>query len=218
VTLAYSLIGRWVFGLPRLDDKSRMSREVHVRFCEGAGVRFLCATRLVILCKGTAREAFAVSKQIMERIGLKLNEQKTRLVEARKESFGFLGYSFGPLVHRPTGRRYLGVCPSDKSQKRYRERIRGILRRGNTAPWEEIVKQANRVTKGWAWYFRYGTVSRAYWKMDAFLLETARRFLKVRHRIPGRGTWQLPAEKVFGTLGLQSFLSLKGVVTSHAIL
>jgi hypothetical protein len=30
----------------RLDDKSRMSREVHVRFCEGLEVRFLGATRL----------------------------------------------------------------------------------------------------------------------------------------------------------------------------
>ena len=28
-----------------LDDKSRMNREVHVRFCEGVGVKFPCATR-----------------------------------------------------------------------------------------------------------------------------------------------------------------------------
>ena len=32
----------------RLDNKSRMSREVHVRFREGLGVRFPRATRLVI--------------------------------------------------------------------------------------------------------------------------------------------------------------------------
>ncbi len=29
-----------------LVDRSRMSREAHVRFCEGAGVRFPRATRL----------------------------------------------------------------------------------------------------------------------------------------------------------------------------
>ena len=28
-----------------LDNKSRMNREVHVRFCEGVGVKFPCATR-----------------------------------------------------------------------------------------------------------------------------------------------------------------------------
>src|SRR5229473_1150971 len=31
----------------RLKGKSRMRRESHVRFCEGGGVRFLSATRLV---------------------------------------------------------------------------------------------------------------------------------------------------------------------------
>jgi hypothetical protein len=29
-----------------LDDRSRMNREVHVRFWEGVGVKLLCATRL----------------------------------------------------------------------------------------------------------------------------------------------------------------------------
>ena len=29
----------------RLDDKSRMNREVHVRFCESVAVRLRCATR-----------------------------------------------------------------------------------------------------------------------------------------------------------------------------
>jgi hypothetical protein len=37
-----------VSGRRRLDAKSRMSREVHVRFREGAGVRFPRATRLLI--------------------------------------------------------------------------------------------------------------------------------------------------------------------------
>ena len=31
----------------RLDNRSRMSREIHVRFSEGLGVRFPWATRLV---------------------------------------------------------------------------------------------------------------------------------------------------------------------------
>ncbi len=33
----------------RLDCKSRMNREVHVRFCESAGVKFPCATRPFVL-------------------------------------------------------------------------------------------------------------------------------------------------------------------------
>ena len=37
-------IGRWRH---RLDDRSRMNREVHVRFWEGLAVRFRWATQLV---------------------------------------------------------------------------------------------------------------------------------------------------------------------------
>ena len=36
---------------PRLDNKSRMSREIPVRFCEGLGVRFPRATRLLVFTK-----------------------------------------------------------------------------------------------------------------------------------------------------------------------
>jgi len=37
--------GKWECG-QRLDNKSRMNREVHVRFREGVGVKFPRATRL----------------------------------------------------------------------------------------------------------------------------------------------------------------------------
>src|SRR5712691_7644276 len=40
--------GKWASG-PMLRCKSRMRRESHVRFCEGAGVKFPRATRLVLL-------------------------------------------------------------------------------------------------------------------------------------------------------------------------
>jgi hypothetical protein len=51
----------------RLDNKSRMSREVHVRFREGLGVQFPRATRLVICCRGTADEAMRVMRDMMDR-------------------------------------------------------------------------------------------------------------------------------------------------------
>jgi hypothetical protein len=35
----------------RLVDRSRMSREIHVRFWEGVGVRFPHATRLFDFCR-----------------------------------------------------------------------------------------------------------------------------------------------------------------------
>jgi hypothetical protein len=40
-------MGTWGYGLRR-DERSRMSREVHGRICEGVGVRFPRATRRVV--------------------------------------------------------------------------------------------------------------------------------------------------------------------------
>jgi len=113
------------------------------------------ADDFVILCRGTAKEALEATRGIMEKIGLKVNESKTRIVRAGKESFDFLGYTFGELVHRPTGRKYLGVSPSRKAEVRYRERVRQILHRGNQDPWEKVVDRVNRLTEGWQGYSRY---------------------------------------------------------------
>jgi len=37
--------GRWLFIVYRLDKRSRMNREIHVRNCGSVGVRSPCATR-----------------------------------------------------------------------------------------------------------------------------------------------------------------------------
>src|SRR5271165_4974089 len=102
----------------RLECRSRMRREFHVRFSEGGGVRAPSATRLVILSRGRAAEALAWTKAVMTRVGLTLNEAKTSVRDARSERFDFLGYTFGPHCYQRNGNRYLGASPSEKSVKR----------------------------------------------------------------------------------------------------
>jgi RNA-directed DNA polymerase len=75
-------------------------------------------------------------------IGLTLNEDKTRLLDARCDAFDFLGYTFGPMTPR-TGRRYNGVRPSKKAVASIRDAIRQPLRPGNQAPWEDVVRAMN---------------------------------------------------------------------------
>jgi RNA-directed DNA polymerase len=180
------------------------------------------ADDFVILSRRRAQAAMEIAQKVMGKIGLKLNERKTRIVNARQEGFDFLGYSFGPKVYRPTGRTYLGVSPSKKAEVRYKEKIRAILKTGNPKPWEEIAAQMNRITEGWARHFSYGTVSRTYWHLDAFLVHRVRNFLRRRHKIPGRGSKRITAESIFASeglfegRGLKSFASLKRVVTSYA--
>lgn len=174
------------------------------------------ADDFVILCRGTAAQALAVTRRWMANLKLTLNEKKTCLRDARRECFNFLGYTFGPAIYRPTGRRYLAAQPSKKAVARLRERLREILSPANTAPWKEVVTRVNRVLRGWGNYFSYGTVSRAHWWVDQFVLHRARAFLVQRHKVPGRGTRRFPAETVFGPGGLINLGAQHRAVRLHA--
>jgi RNA-directed DNA polymerase len=175
------------------------------------------ADDFVILCRGTAAEALAVTHRWMRALKLTVNEKKTRVCDATQTPFDFLGYTFGPTVHRPTGRTYLAAQPSRKATARVRERVRTILCPGNQAPWPEVVRQVNRVVSGWQRYFSYGTVSRAYWGVDQFLLQRARRFLARRHKHPRRGTQRFTAERIFGDEGLFHCATAHRARRSHAV-
>jgi RNA-directed DNA polymerase len=76
-----------------------MSREVHVRICEGAGVRFPRATRLVVLhntWEGIQRCKEAI-QEWLKGMGLELKDTKTRFahtLEAKEECNGNVGFNF----------------------------------------------------------------------------------------------------------------------------
>ena len=72
------------------------------------------ADDFVILSRGRAAEALAWTKAVMAKLGLTLNEAKTKLKNARKEHFDFLGYACGPYHHRKDGHWYLGASPARK--------------------------------------------------------------------------------------------------------
>ena len=95
-----------------------------------------------------------------------------------------------------------GATPGKKAVKRVKGRIRRILRPGNQAPWDEVQGVLNRVLRGWATYFAYGTRLMAYRAVDHYVYERVRHFLRRRHKVPSRGTERFPVEVVFGELGV----------------
>jgi hypothetical protein len=58
--------------------------------------------------------ALATMQQLMTRLGLTVNEAKTRLARLPEENFDFLGYSIGRF-HGKDGTPYIGTRPSRKS-------------------------------------------------------------------------------------------------------
>jgi RNA-directed DNA polymerase len=155
------------------------------------------ADDLVILSRGHASKAHEVLKDVMTRIGLTVNETKTKLREATTERFDFLGYTFGPHWDRRTGRRYLGAGPSPKSRQRLKAKVHALTVPSNVLPWPEVRDHLNAMLRGWQAYFGYGTLSRAYSDVNWYVANRVRHFLRRRHKVRSRGSRQFSTERVF---------------------
>ena len=168
------------------------------------------ADDFVILTRQHAGEARDWTRKAMTRLGLTLNDTKTKLKEARRESFDFLGYTFGPHRAWKDGRRYLGASPSNKSVARLRQKVSNILIPSNTGPWPEVRDRLNRILNGWSNYFSYGTRARAYRAVDHHVADRVRAFLRRRRQTSGRGTRLLADQIIFGPLGVHRLTTVRG--------
>jgi hypothetical protein len=144
----------------------------------------------------------AKMRELMGRLGLTVNEEKTRLVRMPEGSFDFLGYTFGRQYARG-GKPYLGTCPSRKALSQVLRRIHDeTSRRWNTSTPEKRVEEMNRVLRGWCGYFDQGPVFKAYRKLRDYAERRLRRWLMRKHKRRGTGYRQYPDEYLYGTLGL----------------
>jgi RNA-directed DNA polymerase len=180
-----------------------MRREPPVRICEGLGVQFPRATRLVICCRQKADEALAVMRGMMSKLKLTVNESKTRLCKLPAETFDFLGYTIGPCYRPKTGTSYLGSRPSAKKVARLKREISAVTgSRRVLLPVEDQVARLNRMLTGWSNYFRLGSVSAAYRAVDYHVRERLRRWLCRKHGVNTRGPLRFPDQHLYGELGL----------------
>jgi RNA-directed DNA polymerase len=71
------------------------------------------------------------TKAALTKPGLTLNEAKTSVKNARKESFDFLGHTLGPKCDHRDGCWRLGASPSKTSVRRIKTRIGDLLKPRN---------------------------------------------------------------------------------------
>jgi hypothetical protein len=161
------------------------------------------ADDFVILCRRNAPAALAEARDILTRIGLTLNEEKTRTCQAWEEPFEFLGYSFGVQYSFGSGRPYLAAFPAKRSVRRLKEKLRRMV--GQHMSWQtagNLVRDVNRVVHGWLNYFSYGTLWKTYSLLERFLQRRIRGWLVHKHRVGSRGERRFPASHLYDTLGL----------------
>jgi RNA-directed DNA polymerase len=195
-----------VLYMPRF-IKALRKAELDRRF---GAVLVIYADDFVVLCQRHAQQAVAIIRRWFTTMGLALNEQKTAVKQARTESFDFLGYTFTMLHSYKTGTRYPGVMPSKKALHRVKHNVRECLKRTNVQPLPEVVATLNHKLRGWATYFRYGSVLRTRQNLDAFVYQRVRGFLRRRHQLQNRGARRFSRRYVFQELGVLSLESLGG--------
>ncbi|WP_044133671.1 group II intron reverse transcriptase/maturase [Verrucomicrobium spinosum] len=161
------------------------------------------ADDFVICCKpGNGPTALEAMEGIMEKLGLKVNERKTRLVQVPGGMFDFLGYSFGRFYGRD-GKSYEGTRPSKKAVQKLMKAIHDET----TSLWHASEPEVrtlviNRKLRGWAGYFNQGPVFKEYRKIQAYTERRLRRWLMRRRQKKGTGYRQYPDKHLYEELGL----------------
>ncbi len=118
------------------------------------------ADDFVIMGRYLDAETLRRINSLLKRMGLILNDDKSRMIDARKESFDFLGFTFRYDKVYNSKRHYWNIFPSKKSKKKLIVNLKAYLRVRGHLPIFIIVKGLNEKLRGWLNYFTIPKVCR----------------------------------------------------------
>jgi RNA-directed DNA polymerase len=163
--------------------------------CSHLGVLVRYADDFVVLCatEADAREALRRIRLVLERLGLTLHPEKTRLVDLRKgqAGFTFLGCTIRKRrsIQRVPWRHFMQRWPAPKAMQHVRARIHDLTDYRTVAgDVVEVIAALNAVLRGWGNYFRTGNAYRQFHALDEYVYERLQRWhwrrggQRARHR------------------------------------
>jgi len=199
--------------LDRIWEKHRLRWKLKARI-----VRY--ADDFVVLCAGAVDAPLVTVRHVLDRLDLELNETKTRMVDARQESFNFLGFAIRVSKGLKSGKSYPHVCPAPKSLAKIKDRITQLTARERTPiPLEEIVGSMNASLRGWSGYFHYRNSNGVLEKVKTHAEECLRKHLMKRHKVKDRGIGlgRFPSQQLYAKYGLYKVPTKAGWKTAHAL-
>jgi RNA-directed DNA polymerase len=164
----------------------------------------------LITCRSReeAQRALASAREVLEgQLGLRLHPEKTRIVHITR-GFEFLGYKIGRgkgLRHKAGGPSLYAV-PTDRSIKRFKDKVRTATCRRNPKDLEGVLDELNPIIRGWGNYYRRAKVRGLYHRLNRWIVM---RVWSHQHKRWRNAGWRhLPARRLYGELGLVNLLQL----------
>ena len=160
----------------------------------------------IVILSGSREEAEKALEEVrewVEKAGLRLHPEKTRIVDAKEAGgYDYLGYHF------ERGKKW----PRKKSLKKIKDTIREKTRRTSGNSLKRIIERVNETVRGWFEYYKH-----SYWTtfkpLDGWIRMRMRSILRKRRGGKGRGRGrdhQRWTNDYFAGQGLYS------LVTAHA--
>ena len=176
---------------------------------QGHGARIVrYADDLVVLCVKQPERYMAELQAIVSSLGLTLNEEKTRIVNAW-EGFDFLGMHFRVKRSR-RGKPWCYIWPSQKAMKHIRVRIREVIGDSTLLALEDIVARVNPVLRGWGQYFHVSNGAEHLIKVDLYARQRIAAWMqhkRGRRSRHGRGHYRAEFYRKIGLYQLSGTIS-----------
>ncbi len=190
--------------------------------CNNGLVRALCVTPTTLSSSvgEEVEKPMEVLRRILERLGLTLNETKTKIVNAFEGKFDFLGFSIWMGRSRRTGNHYPHVQPSKKSLQAIKDRVTALTKRERTlVPLDRIVGEVNATVRGWVGYFHFKNCSKALEHVRGHVEERLRTHLRKRHKVRDRkaGFARFGNRALYEKYGLYKVPTTAGWTKAHAL-
>ncbi|HAL85917.1 MAG TPA: group II intron reverse transcriptase/maturase [Deferribacteraceae bacterium] len=161
------------------------------------------ADDFVILCGNNPEKYLDEAKKVLDRLGLKLNEQKTRIVNAKEEEFDFLGHRFAVQKSKRSGKLKTYYYPAPKAMKSVKKKIRELVRKSQHKSLPDFIKfELNPILRGWGNYFKTGNSRNHFKSIDNYAVWTLCIMLRKKHKKRSKGWRDHPPSWFYNYHGL----------------
>lgn len=170
------------------------------------------ADDFVILCRRRPEYILEEAKRVLDRLGLELNEQKTRIVDIKKEPFDFLGHRFVVQPSKRSGKLKTYYYPAPKAMKSVKKKIREVVRKGQHWDLPRLLKEkVNPILRGWGNYFKTGNSRKHFLSIAGYTTWTLCIMLRKKHKKRSKGWRDHPPSWFYDYQGLFKLYELVAV-------